>query len=135
MIIGRVKPPIEVERMLMPRRRSISKTLRQRVFDKCDGHCGYCGHVLGLRWCVDHMHAHYLGGADDFDNLMPACVPCNLRKMASSVEGFRREISEQVNRARKTSVNFRFAERFGLVQVIDKPVVFYFEQLAAETKQ
>ncbi|AIB07083.1 HNH endonuclease [Salmonella phage 9NA] len=36
-------------------------------------------------------------------------------------------MSEQVNRARSYNVNFRTAERFGLVQVVDRPVVFWFE--------
>jgi len=134
-ILGVVRIPQKIQKMILPKRRSISKITRQKVFDKCNGHCGYCGHELGERWCVDHMHAHYLGGTDDFDNLMPACQPCNLRKMASSVEGFRREMAEQVARARKSSVNFRFAERFGLIAVNEKPVVFYFESLLSTTTE
>jgi hypothetical protein len=39
----------------------------------------------------------------------------------------RKEISQQVERARTYSVNFRTAERFGLVEIVDKPVVFWFE--------
>lgn len=40
----------------------------------------------------------------------------------------RREIEKQIERARAYSVNFRTAERFGLVEVIEKPVVFWFEK-------
>lgn len=61
------------------------------------------------------------------ENLFPACAPCNLFKGAFSVEGMRKEISQQVDRARTYSVNFRTAERFGLVEIVDKPVVFWFE--------
>ncbi len=61
------------------------------------------------------------------ENLFPACAPCNLFKGALSVEGMRKEISRQVERARAYSVNFRTAERFGLIEVTEKPVVFWFE--------
>lgn len=40
----------------------------------------------------------------------------------------RKEISYQIERARAYSVNFRTAERFGLIEIVDKPVVFWFEQ-------
>ncbi|WP_234011263.1 hypothetical protein, partial [Cronobacter sakazakii] len=35
---------------------------------------------------------------------------------------------KQVERARAYSVNFRTAERFGLLHIVEKPVVFWFEQ-------
>lgn len=47
---------------------------------------------------------------------------------AFSVEGMRNEITKQVERARAYSVNFRTAERFGLLHIVVKPVVFWFEQ-------
>jgi len=64
---------------------------------------------------------------DCIENIVPACAPCNLFKSVFSVEQFREEIRYQVERARKTSVNFRTAERFGLIQVIDTPVLFWYE--------
>nr|WP_233341334.1 DNA Repair ATPase [Escherichia coli] len=39
----------------------------------------------------------------------------------------RKEISRRVERAVAYSVNFRTAERFGLIEVTEKPVVFWFE--------
>jgi hypothetical protein len=65
---------------------------------------------------------------ENLDNLFPACAPCNLLKSVYSLEGFRKEIGMQVERARKYSVNFRTAERFGMVQVVPVPVVFFFER-------
>lgn len=65
---------------------------------------------------------------DNEENKVPSCPPCNLFKSTFSVEGFRREIKEQVERARNSSVNFRTAERFGLIQTKDEPVVFWFEK-------
>ncbi|MDI8840916.1 HNH endonuclease, partial [Salmonella enterica subsp. enterica serovar Anatum] len=43
-------------------------------------------------------------------------------------EMFREQVSLQVERGRKSSMNFRTAERFGLIEAVDKPVVFWFEQ-------
>ena len=65
---------------------------------------------------------------DHINNMVPACAPCNLFKSVWSIEAFRREIELQAERARKSSVNFRTAERFGIVQVVNEPVVFWFEK-------
>lgn len=70
--------------------------------------------------------------ADTLENQFPACAPCNLFKTSYSLEMFRKQISLQVERGRKSSVNFRTAERFGLVEVVEKPVVFWFEKYQAE---
>lgn len=55
---------------------------RREVFDRCDGHCHYCG--LGLEligpWEVEHMKPRALGGTDSPWNLVAACVPCNRSK-------------------------------------------------------
>lgn len=74
----------------------------------------------------------------DFDpncliNLLPACHSCNNYKATFDLEGFRRELAEQVDRARRQSVNFRFAERYGLIQVLGGKVEFYFERHARES--
>ena len=55
------------------KRKSISKAMRQKVLDKYGGHCAYCGKVLDLKTLrVDHLHPHYRGGEDSFENYMPA---------------------------------------------------------------
>ena len=120
---------------------------RTLVLAKSNGHCWYCGATLSGKWHVDHVkpirrfenvettpqgirkfmdcdHPE----RDCFDNLVPACAPCNLFKGGHSVEGFRAEIAAQVDRAMKYSVNFRTAMRFGLVELTHKPVVFWFEK-------
>lgn len=51
-----------------------------------------------------------------------------------SLEMFRKQVSLQVERGRRSSVNFRTAERFGLISVVNKPVVFWFEQYEGENK-
>ena len=66
---------------------------------------------------------------DTIDNIVPACAACNLFKGVFSVEDFRAEILIQTERARKKSVNFRTAERFGLIKETNNNVVFWFERI------
>lgn len=119
---------------------------------KFGGRCAYCGCELPEKgWHADHvqavariseqdMNAAKRGifklkatgevrntEADTIENLYPACAPCNLFKTSYSLEMFRKQISLQVERGRKSSVNFRTAERFGLIVPVNIPVVFYFE--------
>lgn len=122
----------------------LTKAQRQHVWAKSNGFCWYCGSHLGDRWHADHMDAIYRESdwiegkpvpngkcwkehLHTIDNLVPACVPCNLFKGVFSIEEFRKEIEAQVKRARNTSVNFRTAERFGLITAQEKPVLFWFE--------
>ena len=115
----------------------MKKKKRQKIYEKSNGHCWYCGcDISSRKWHVDHFDPIFRGwkdkpdraGEDTFNNLVPACVECNLFKKTFSVEQFREELEKQVERARKYSVNFRTAERFGLIEVKEDPVVFWFEK-------
>jgi len=64
---------------------------------------------------------------DTIDNMVPSCAPCNLFKATFTIDQFRKEIQLQVERARRSSVNFRTAERFGLIEAPPRPVIFWFE--------
>jgi 5-methylcytosine-specific restriction endonuclease McrA len=64
---------------------------------------------------------------DTLENLFPSCRACNLDKHAMSLEGWRTVIANKVNVCRYASA-FRHAERFGLIHIVDTPVVFWFEQ-------
>jgi 5-methylcytosine-specific restriction endonuclease McrA len=118
----------------------IPKKTRIKVWQKHNGLCAYCEESVEYKdmW-IDHIIpkrrfdtiAHETGvtyGVDDFKNLNPACRPCNHLKGVWTVEEFRYELFQQVKRGRKGSVNFRTAERFGLIAIINKPVTFYFEK-------
>lgn len=134
---------------------ALTKKQRAELRMKFGGRCAYCGCELPEKgWHADHVEAVYrklevdeqarqqgkwklrqTGEVfrpqhDNYENLFPACAPCNLFKSVFDIEEFRNQIAMQAGRALKTSVNFRTAERFGLVQVIEKPVVFWFEQYA-----
>ena len=138
----------------------ISKEQRAELRLKFGGRCAYCGCTLPEKgWHADHVEpvrrdfemvrapagsrvthrARSTGKVmhpelHAIENLFPACAPCNLFKGALSVEGMRKEISRQVERARAYSVNFRTAERFGLIEVTEKPIVFWFEMYQATPK-
>jgi 5-methylcytosine-specific restriction endonuclease McrA len=133
----------------------MKKELRMQVYNKYNGHCAYCSNEITYKQMqVDHiipqstftqcirnkdldvkfykvpeflMHLE-LGDQDHFDNLAPACARCNRYKKSNSLESFREQISKQVERARKTSWNFRCAEDYGFIEIINKPVEFYFEK-------
>ena len=68
---------------------------------------------------------------DKIENMVPSCAPCNLFKGVFSVDQFRQEIALQITRARKRSVNFRTAERFGMLSVNTEPIVFWCEKQGA----
>lgn len=106
--------------------------IRNEVYGKYAGRCAYCGESISRRQMqVDHIKPQYLGGSADMDNLNPACFACNNYKLTYSIEELRQQIELQIKRARERSVNFRIAERYGLIEVTGKPVVFYFEMAAA----
>lgn len=65
---------------------------------------------------------------DCLDNLFPSCRACNIDKHASSLESWRKQMQDRVGVCRRNYSAFRHAERFGLVQEIQKPIVFWFEQ-------
>ncbi|HFY2929182.1 TPA: HNH endonuclease signature motif containing protein [Salmonella enterica subsp. enterica serovar Typhimurium] len=138
---------------------ALTRKQRERLRMKFGGRCAYCGCELPEKgWHADHvqtvlrksercMKAAEKGifrlkstgdvfrpEADCPENIFPSCAPCNLLKTTYSLEMFRKQVSLQVERGRRSSVNFRTAERFGLISVVNKPVVFWFEQYEGENK-
>ena len=132
----------------------LTKKQRAEVFAMFGGHCAYCGHRLGEKWHADHVEPvvrklefvraegrptkmRTTGEAwyperDHIGNMMPACVPCNIRKGGEDVESFRRGMERSVDVARAATSAYRHALRFGLIQERAGPVVFHFERIAAE---
>ena len=104
---------------------------RRAAKAKFGGRCGYCGETP-KQMHIDHIVPKARGGTDELSNLMPACASCNNFKMSFSVEQFRTELYRQVSRARAYSINFRLAERFGLIETKERSIVFHFEDLDHE---
>lgn len=58
--------------------------LRQQVLEFDNFTCQYCGRTTGPLEC-DHMMPYSRGGADEFENLITACKPCNRSKSRKTV--------------------------------------------------
>lgn len=81
-------------------KKRLSKEERLRVYNKYEGHCAYCGKLIGYKdMQVDHLIP--LRNWDksksddelwDFENLMPSCRSCNHYKRANNLEAFREMI-------------------------------------------
>ena len=117
-------------------RKTISKALRQQVFDKYAGHCAYCGTELSL--CdmqVDHANsvsrAEYKGEEADnsLSNLMPACRACNFYKSVYTVEQFRNRIKEELAHTCIRTFQTRLAMQYGIISYHKWDGRFYFENL------
>lgn len=112
-------------------REPIKAAVRREVVSRFGGRCGYCGE-LHDRLHVDHIRPIQRGGTNETSNLMPACQSCNIFKSAFNLEEFREQLGCQVAHGRRYSVNFRMAERFGLISVLPKVnLLFYFERQGA----
>lgn len=111
---------------------AISKEKRIQVYNKYNGHCAYCGRKIEYKdMQVDHfrpLHAWNVEdcGADDFDNLMPACRSCNHYKRAHTLELFREYIFTIPNKL-KSNYIYKIGLIYGNVIENEKPIKFYFE--------
>ena len=124
----------------------LSKAQREQLKNKFGGHCAYCGCDLSDKWHADHieavdrvlawcpkrgvkstgeMHKPHL---DTIENLNPSCVPCNINKHSMSLESWRKSIAHYRDvQLLRDSTHARHLHRFGLIEIKDKPVVFFFE--------
>lgn len=115
---------------------NLNKREREEIKKIFGGKCAYCGKELGDRFHVDHIEPIFRGwsekperaGKDEKENLIPACIRCNLRKSTLSVEQFRAEIKRQVEILNKRNFNYKLAKDFELIKETDSPVTFLFEK-------
>ena len=121
----------------------ISKEVRQIVYDKCGGHCAYCGCEITIKQMqVDHIQPHWhtlteqqatksgiRKGSHDIENLNPSCARCNKWKSTFNLEQFRTVVETSLDRLERDTPNFRLARDYGLLTITKKPIIFYFENL------
>lgn len=119
----------------------LKKLEREQVRMKYGGRCAYCGIELGDRWHADHMQSirrgtsrRWEGKAEhpqnhNLDNMMPACVPCNLSKSQMPLEAWRTYLVGHVNSLNLYHPIYRLAKAYGLLVETAAPVVFYFEKV------
>ncbi len=133
----------------------MKKKDRELIYNKYGGRCAYCGCELNGKFQVDEFlpvkrkqkliknpnkeerfYSLYKRVPDGchhperfhIDNQNPSCARCNRWKSDMGIELFRKEIEQQVIRARRDSTNFRMAEDFKMIEVTNAPVLFYFEK-------
>lgn len=132
------------------KRKTLSRKVRQQVYEKYDGHCAYCGCELEYKdMQVDHMDPCYLNDPENWfihkekksseelnqlDNLMPSCRMCNFYKSGGTVERFRQRLQETLLPNTVRPFQFRLAQKYGLVEVHEKPIRFYFEEVEERRK-
>lgn len=116
-------------------RKRIPKEVRKKVFDKCDGHCAYCGCEISEKgFHIDHLYCirnyEYKKGFDvhSEENLMPSCVSCNKYKATMDLETFREQLRKIPGRLKRDSSTYNLALRFGMIKENEKPIKFYFEK-------
>ncbi len=120
-------------------RKKLTKEQRLEIYNKCNGHCAYCGCELEIKKMqVDHVVAFSRiqdDKTDDMSNLLPACRSCNHYKGASSLETFRKTVENMPYVLMRDSVTYKNAVRFGLVKPNPQKVVFYFERMGVEVEE
>ena len=67
---------------------SLWRRLRQRVFERDNHTCVYCGSKPDKLEC-DHVHPLSRGGQSTMSNLVAACTPCNRAKRDKTPEEWR----------------------------------------------
>ncbi len=111
---------------------SINKETRQKVYEKYNGRCAYCGRKIEYKdMQVDHFVAKRgwnEQGTDDISNLMPSCRMCNHYKRANTLETFRIYIQEIPRKLRNNYI-YKVGVAYGNVIENEKPIEFYFERL------
>lgn len=113
---------------------------RQEVYEKCDGHCAYCGKTIAIKEMqVDHVVPKWLlserkatlGLYEEIhadSNLMPACRRCNHYKRGDSLEGFRDKVKTLHERVCSHYIG-KVALDYGIVKLEPFDGIFYFEKL------
>lgn len=110
------------------------KELRQQVYKKYDGHCAYCGIDLYGKFTIDHIEARHRDktpserGKNSVENYNPCCMSCNASKQDMTIEEWRAYLINKIIRLSEESSNFRILNRFGIIEITDKPIKFHFEK-------
>lgn len=127
-----------------------TKAQRDDLRKKFGGLCGYCGEPL------TNMHADHIEPVlriindpwgkrlpaqeqrmvnperNVVSNMMPACAPCNNSKGGYRLEEWRKMIARSHEIVAREKSIFRAGVRFGVINVSDAPVVFFFEREAGQ---
>ena len=110
--------------------------LRNRVWQKYNERCGYCGQPIKFEnMQVDHAWPLKLKGyykntldVESFENLMPSCRSCNHYKRGDTPEQFKRNMKTLHERIAKIYI-VNVAINFGMLKITPFDGTFYFEKI------
>lgn len=103
-------------------------TKREKVYDKYNGHCAYCGKETAIKdMQVDHVLPKHQQGTNDIENLFPSCRLCNHYKRSKNLEQYRNYIDTLIDRLLKIYI-VRVAISYGILQINPWDKKFYFEK-------
>lgn len=66
-------------------------------------------------------------------NLWPSCIACNINKSSTSLESWRKFLTDGPESLASYNGRFRHMLRFGIVTINPTPLLFWFEKCAATT--
>ena len=116
--------------------KTISKKVREAVYDKYQGHCAYCGKKLEYKdMQLDHMiprqREHFKKYTEEeiecFENYMPSCRRCNHYKRAHSLETFREMIETIPQKLVRDNYIYKVGLDYNLIEEHPHKIEFYFE--------
>jgi hypothetical protein len=126
-------------------------TKRQKIYDKYNGRCSYCGEPSAI-FTLDHINPEAKGGTWGIKNLNPACYDCNQSKRDLSLESFRKEIAARLDPNYAPKLTYKSRRRMErhpeltiepaqpshwlkTLKRFETPVIFYFEVHESESNQ
>lgn len=131
--------------MSKPRRKSISKKIREEIWHKYGEKCAYCGCDLEYKdMQIDHIKSFCAAEFDKkitednlhgVDNMMPSCRMCNYYKSASGIEGFRRKLKNTLSHTCTDSFQARLAIKYKMIVVQEWDGKFWFEKYNEENEK
>ena len=111
--------------------RMSKKIERNKVYDKYNKRCGYCGKHLEIKEMqIDHISPKWSAkdsSVFEFENLMPSCRRCNHYKREKNLEQFRLfmlALHERIQNDYKNKV----ALDYGIISIKPFNGVFFFEK-------
>jgi 5-methylcytosine-specific restriction endonuclease McrA len=118
-----------------------SKSVRERIYQKFNGHCAYCGRAIDYKGMqIDHYYpqckARFYARRSKIDvhaetNLMPTCRRCNHYKRARTPKQFK-ELMQTLHERLEAIYILKVAVDFGMVTVQPFDGRFYFEKIVQE---
>ena len=96
------------------------------VIIKLHNECWHAGHIESIVrnwWNGTWEHPN----RNSLEYFNPSCQSCNIVKSSMSLDSFRKIISGFITSLNRDSTQYKFANRYGLIEERQAEVKFYFE--------